>query len=169
MREQSLVTGKSSSFSEIEIIEYQPRYARDFRDLNYEWLERYFEVEPYDRIVLNDPQNQVIKLGGYIFFARVGGQIVGTCALLKHTDKKYELAKMGVTERFQGRGIGRRLVQVAIETARALDAETLVLATSRLLPAANHLYESLGFGYVDNSVIGPLPYKRETIVMAVKL
>ena len=163
------MTQTSSQHSNVEIIEYQPGYARDFRDLNYEWLERYFEVEPYDRIVLNDPQNQVIKLGGYIFFARVGEEIVGTCALLKHTEKKYELAKMGVTERYQGRGIGRLLARAAIDKARSLGAETLVLATSKLLPPANQLYESMGFEYVDLSVIGPLPYKRETIVMAMKL
>ena len=155
--------------SAIEIVEYQPHYARYFRDLNYEWLEKYFEVEPYDRIVLNDPQKQIIKLGGYVFFARVEAEVVGTCALLKHTERKYELAKMGVTERFRGRGIGRRLTQAAIDKARALGADTLVLATSRLLPVANHLYESLGFQYADLSVIGPLPYKRETIVMAMEL
>jgi len=153
----------------IEIVEYQPHYARYFRDLNYEWLEKYFEVEPYDRIVLNDPQKQIIKLGGYVFFARVEAEVVGACALLKHTERKYELAKMGVTERFRGRGVGRRLTQAAIDKARALGAEKLVLATSRLLPAANHLYESLGFQYADMSVIGPLPYKRETIVMAMEL
>ncbi len=155
--------------SAIEIVEYQPHYAQYFRDLNYEWLEEYFEVEPYDRIVLNDPQKQIIKLGGYVFFARVKAEVVGTCALLKHTERKYELAKMGVTERFRGRGVGHRLTQAAIDKARALGADTLVLATSRLLPVANHLYESLGFQYADQSVIGPLPYKRETIVMAMEL
>jgi putative acetyltransferase len=155
--------------SAIEIVEFQPRYAKYFRDLNYEWLEKYFEVEPYDRIVLNDPQKQIIKLGGCVLFARARSEVVGTCSLLKHTEKKYELAKMGVTERFRGRGVGRRLTQAAIDKARTLGAETLVLATSRLLPTANHLYESMGFQYADLSVIGPLPYKRETIVMAMKL
>jgi ribosomal protein S18 acetylase RimI-like enzyme len=155
--------------SAVEIVEFQRRYARYFRDLNYEWLEKYFEVEPYDKIVLNDPQKQIIKLGGCVFFARVSGEIVGTCALLKHTERKYELAKMGITERFRGRGIGRRLTQAAIDKARALEADTLVLATSKLLPVANHLYESMGFQHADLSIIGPLPYKRETIVMAMKM
>jgi len=155
--------------SAIEIVEFQSRYARYFRDLNYEWLEEYFEVEPYDRIVLNDPQKQIIKLGGYVFLARVEAEVVGACALLKHTERKYELAKMGVTERFRGRGVGRRLTQAAIDKARALGADTLVLATSKLLPVANHLYQSKGFQYADLSIIGPLPYKRETIVMAMEL
>jgi len=153
----------------VEIIEFHKRYTRHFRDLNYEWLEKYFVVEPYDRIILNDPLKQIIKLGGYIFFARVGKEIVGTCALLKHNDKKYELAKMGVTERYQGCGIGRRLARAAVSKAREVGAGSIVLATSHLLPAANHLYQSMGFEYVDLSVIGPLPYSRETIVMAMDL
>ncbi len=160
---------KPRSEVEVEIVEFQPRYAEYFRDLNYEWLEKYFEVEPYDKIILNDPQKQIIKLGGYVFFARVGEHLVGTCALLKHTERKYELAKMGVSERFRCRGIGRRLTQAAIDKARALGGNMLVLATSRRLPVANHLYESMGFEYADPSVIGPLPYKRETIVMAMDL
>ena len=155
--------------SDIEIVDFHPKYASHFRDLNYEWLEKYFEIEPYDRIVLNDPQKQIIKLGGYVFIARIGRQIAGTCALLKHTDRKYELAKMGVAERFRGRGVGRCLTRAAIAKARLLGADTLVLATSRKLSAANHLYESLGFQEVDLSVIGPLPYKRESIVMAMEL
>ena len=155
--------------SSIDIIEYESKYARYFRDFNCEWLEKYFEVEPYDRIVLNDPQKQIIRLGGYVFFARWGGDIVGTCALIRHTDRKYELAKMGVTERFRGHGIGRRLIAAAIDKARSLDAATLVLATSRVLAAANYLYQDMGFQYTDLAEIGPLPYKRKTIAMKMVL
>lgn len=155
--------------SEIEIIGFRRKYARFFRDINYEWLQEYFEVEPYDRIVLDDPQRNVIGLGGKIFFARVKGEVVGTCALLKHTEKVYELAKMGVTREYRGMGIGRRLVEAVTEEARRLGAGKLVLATSRLLPAANHLYQSMGFVLADEAVIGPLPYRRETIVMALSL
>ena len=153
----------------IEIIDYRPRYARYFRDLNYEWLEKYFEIEPYDRIVLNDPQKHILDRGGKILFARVGKEIVGTCALLRQTESKYELAEMGVTERYHGRGVGRHLVEAAIKEARTLGVTTLVLATSKLLESANHLYESLGFRYVDLSVIGPLPYERDTVAMALDL
>jgi len=37
------------------------------------------------------------------------------------------------------------------------------------LPVTNSLYKTMGFHYVDESVIGPLPYERETIVMAMTL
>jgi putative acetyltransferase len=154
---------------EVEIVEFKPKYAKYFHDINVGWLEAYFEVEPYDRIVLEDPYGQIIAHGGQVFFAKVEGVVVGTCAIIKHTDLKYELAKMGVLEESRGLGVGRLLALAAIEKARILGATTLVLATSKKLEAANKLYRSLGFVTVDRSQIGPLPYHRESIVMALSL
>jgi len=155
--------------SQVTIVAFRAKHREAFKELNLAWLEQYFEVEPYDRIVLNDPQNEVIKRGGHIFVAVVDDLPVGTCALLKHTPLKYELAKMGVSNAFQGVGIGRRLVETAITKARELGAETLVLATSPKLEVANHLYQKMGFEQVSEDVIGPLPYARHSIVMALDL
>ena len=153
----------------IRIVEFLPEYAQYFHDINFEWLQEYFRVEPYDRVVLGDPQLHIIDQGGYVFFALMENQVGGTCALLKHTEKKYELAKMGVTSRFRRRGAGRTLVRAAIEKATAIGANEIVLATSKLLTGANKLYLNNGFEYADESVIGPLPYERETVVMAMTL
>ena len=160
---------QNNSTTEIRIEEYRGKYRRYFRDLNYEWLERHFSVEPYDRIVLNNPEREIIGRGGVVLFALVGDEVAGTCALLRHTEHKYELAKMGVSGRFQGRGVGRRLVEAAIDKARSRGAETLILATSPLLEAANHLYRSFGFTPAPAEVFGPMPYVRHSIVMALDL
>lgn len=149
----------------IRIAEYQPQYAQDFHDLNYAWLNKYFEIEPFDRLILNDPDTHIIQQGGFVLFALEGNRVVGTCALLKHAERKYELAKMTVLDEVTGRGIGNQLITAAIEKARALGVSELVLATSDKLKAANHLYQKKGFVYTDPSVIGPLPYKRKTVVM----
>jgi ribosomal protein S18 acetylase RimI-like enzyme len=155
--------------STVEIIEYRRKYASAFRDLNFEWLEKYFTVEPYDRIVLNDPQKHIIDLGGHVLLARLGNEIVGACALIKHDDRMYEISKLAVTEKCQGKGIGRQLAVTALERAKSLGASKVVLATSDLLTPANKLYESLGFQRTDTSAIGPLPYKRATHVMELTL
>lgn len=160
---------KSVPFNAIEILEFRPKFARFFRDINREWLEEYFEVEPYDQIVLDNPQGEIIALGGHLLFARIKGEIVGTCALHRHTETKYELAKMGVLRPYRGQGIGRKLAVSAIAKARQIGAETLVLATSENLEAANALYHSLGFQEVGVEEIGPLPYKRKSIVMRLRL
>jgi N-acetylglutamate synthase-like GNAT family acetyltransferase len=154
-----------SQKGEVEIIEFKPKHRQAFKDLNYAWLEKYFEVEPYDEIVLSDPKTHILNNGGTILMASIDDEIVGTCALLRQTERKYELAKLAVDENYQGRHIGRALCEAAIRRARDLGAATLVLATSEVLVTANQLYHRLGFKQTDLDVIGPLPYKRPTIVM----
>ncbi len=159
------MTNEFGQNTKVKIVDFEPKYAGEFRDLNYEWLEKYFEIEPYDRIVLENPINHILKLGGFIFIALVDDKVAGACALMKHTEKKYELAKMGVTEEFQNFGIGRKLVEATIEKTNEVNADKLILGTSKCLEAANHLYKKMGFEYCDLSEIGPLPYNRETVVM----
>ena len=67
----------------LEIIAYQPAYAKDFYNLNVAWLEKYFYVERYDKQVLSNPQKYVIDTGGFIFFAKYNNKIVGVVALIK--------------------------------------------------------------------------------------
>jgi GNAT superfamily N-acetyltransferase len=164
-----MISTASEQQEEVRIVEFTPKFAHYFRDINREWLEEYFEVERYDQIVLNDPKGQIIEHGGFVFFAVRGDEVVGTCALIKQTERKYELAKMGVRKGYRGHGVGRLLAQAAIEKARSVEADTLVLATSKKLEAANSLYYSLGFHEVNISEIGPLPYKRTSIVMRMRL
>ena len=57
-----------------------------------------------------------VEPGGQIFFALLGGKAVGTCALIPHGPRIYELAKMAVSEELRGRGIGGDLLAAAIES-----------------------------------------------------
>ncbi len=163
------MTDSSDRQKEITIIDFKRKYARNFRDINRAWIEEYFELEQYDLIMINDPEGQIIAHGGCVLFAVIDGDVVGTCALLRHAERKYELAKMGVLKAYHNRGVGKKLAEAAIQKARALGADVLVLATSRKLEAANHLYRSLGFCDVDLAEVGPLPYKRESIAMRLSL
>ncbi len=129
----------------VEILRYQPQYAKDFRRLNLEWLEAYFRVEPVDEEVLGDPEGVILCGGGSIFFARVDGEIVGTCALLRQGAMRFELTKMAVTEKQRGRGIGRALIDAAIRDARDAGARELFLVTNSSMKASIGLYESSGF------------------------
>jgi len=160
---------ESKKNAAVRIIEFESKYAVNFRDLNYEWLEKYFEIERYDRIVLENPINNIINFGGFIFIALIDDEVTGTCALMKHTEKKYEIAKMGVVGKYQNLGIGRKLVEATIEKSKKLGADKLILGTSKCLKAANHLYQKMGFEYCDLAEIGPLPYNRETVVMKMEL
>jgi GNAT superfamily N-acetyltransferase len=129
----------------VEIIAYEPQYKAFFKQLNLEWIEQYFSVEALDTAFLSNPEKYYLQPGGYIFFARYCGDIVGTCALLKHRERGFELSKMGVTKYYRGMGIGKQLAQTAIEQVKSLGEKGLFLETnSKLIPAV-HLYRKLGF------------------------
>lgn len=153
----------------VEILDYEPRYKAAFRRLNLEWLEKHFEVEPEDERVLSDPQGQVLKRGGKILFARLDGEIVGTVAVVPQEEGTAMLTKLAVTEKARGRQAGRKLVQAAIERARALGARTLRLHTNPKLAAANQLFRQMGFSQVTPAPRKDLGYKRPSILMTLNL
>ena len=146
----------------IEIIAFEPSLAKEFKDLNIAWLKKYFEVEPADEKVLNDPQKEIIKKGGFIFFAKSGNTVAGTVSLLKLNEDVFELAKMAVAESWQGKKIGNLLMEYCIDFAKRMDAAKLVLYSNRKLLPALHLYKKFGFIEVplENS-----EYKRSDIKM----
>ena len=134
----------------ITIVDYAPRWRADFARLNIEWLERWFEVEPVDRDVLDAPETHILASGGRVLFAIARAadgseQAVGTVALMHEGQGVYELTKMAVSPALRGSGIGRQLMVAALEAFRALDGRELFLeSSSRLIPALR-LYESVGF------------------------
>lgn len=130
--------------ADVEILPFEDRYAADFKQLNLEWLDRYFRVEPPDEKVLSRPL-EILRDGGAIFLARHLDRLVGTCVLLSAGQGRFELAKMAVTADYQGRGIGRKLLEAAIDTFRALGGHELFLESNSRLRAAITLYESAGF------------------------
>lgn len=151
----------------VEILNFESRYAKDFARINYEWLEKHFEVEPHDREMLDHPQSYIIDAGGHVFFAKTADQIVGTCALIAEDEDTYELAKMGVTSEFQGLKIGDRLIRHAIDFSKKAGKKRIVLeSNTRLTPAIN-LYIKSGFKAAPLNACSP--YARCNIRMELSL
>ena len=152
--------------SRTRILDYRPNHQNAFRDLNLEWIERYFEVEATDRLSLDDPDHHVIEPGGVILMAEYGGKIVGTCALIKMDKHRFEIAKMAVSPLAQGKGIGWQLGRAMIERAREMGAKSLYLESNTVLEPAIALYRKLGFRRVTGP---PSPYSRSNIQMELVL
>lgn len=120
--------------------------ARDFHDINAEWIGRMFRLEATDREVLEHPREKIIEPGGQILFVEAEGLgIVGCCALQRTGATSYELTKMGVRPQAQGRKVGECLLAAVIDQATSLGADPLYLLTNARCAAAIHLYEKLGF------------------------
>ena len=131
----------------IRVVPYEARWRNDFARLNEAWLRKYFRIEPIDAEVLGDPETHIRAGGGEVLFALDGDEVVGTCALMHAGEGVYELTKMAVDESHQGQGIGRRLIEAAIEAFRARGGRELFLETNSLLRPAITLYESVGFAH----------------------
>jgi DNA-binding MarR family transcriptional regulator len=155
---------KPRLLKQIEIIDYAARYKRHFADLNRAWLEEYFKVEKADEKILSDPYREIIRPGGVVLFARLDRRIVGTGALIRHSEDIWELAKMAVHADFRRRYVGLRLAEALMERARKLGAAVLYLETSRKQKPALRLYENLGFAVTDERPF-PQKYRRRRIIM----
>ena len=150
----------------IEIIPFQPRFAKLFYDLNIEWLEKYFYVEPHDAEVLENPQTYIIDNGGYIFFAKYKDTIVGTVALINEKEA-YELSKMAVSPKYQGLRIGQQLVDYCIQFSKNQGWGKIVLYSNKSLVPAIKLYQKVGFKEV--ALEKDVFYERANIKMVLNL
>jgi GNAT superfamily N-acetyltransferase len=151
---------------QIEIINYDEQYNREFAALNGAWLQKYFAVEPIDEKIFANPEAYIIDNGGYIFFAKIDGNIVGTFALMKVEEGVFELSKMAVEERFQGKKIGNQMLEFCLQKAKDLKVDKLILYSNRRLQPAIHLYEKFGFREVP---FGNVEYKRADIKMEIDI
>lgn len=152
----------------IEIVPYQAKYFEAFASLNKEWISTYFKMEAADYKVLNNPQEYILDKGGCILVALNNHEPVGVCALLKMNDAPYdfELAKMAVSPKAQGKNIGWLLGQAILEKAKQLKASTIYLESNTILTPAINLYYKLGFEKISGH---PSPYERCNIQMVVTL
>jgi putative acetyltransferase len=146
----------------LQVSGYRPELAPAFAALNFEWIERFFEIEEPDRKVLLDPEHSIIGPGGNILFALQGNEAVGCVGLKPLRPGVLELTKMAVREDLRGVGVGGLLMQAAINDARRLGAQELVLDTHSSLKNAIALYERFGFVHAP---VGDSPYRRSDVSM----
>ena len=140
------VLAGQSNPSRLTIREYSDDLAQYFHDINAEWINDMFRLEPTDREVLENPRARIVDPGGVILFAEAEGLgIVGTCALQKTGERSFELTKMGVRTFARGLKVGEFLLRAVIERAMQIGAEPLYLLTNTKCAAAIHLYEKAGF------------------------
>ncbi len=131
--------------SAVEVVVFEPQYARAFAELNYRWIEEYFRVEQHDREILDDPKRWVIDPGGEIFMAVAGGEAVGTVAMIPAGEGVVELTKMAVDPAHQGRGIADELMKACTRWAGQKGYSTIFLESHRSLAPALALYRKHGF------------------------
>ncbi|MVT43511.1 GNAT family N-acetyltransferase [Chitinophaga oryziterrae] len=153
---------------DVQIVNYEDQYQAAFKSLNEEWISTYFQMEEADYKALDNPKGYILDKGGKIFVALYNNEPVGVCALIKMNDPDYdfELAKMAVSPKIQGKSVGWLLGQAVVNAAKELGASRIYLESNTALKPAINLYQKLGF----KKVVGrSTPYERCNIQMELQL
>ena len=149
-----------------KIIPFKSELSSNFRDLNLDWLEQYFYVEPHDRELLDHCEDEIIAKGGYIFFYSDKDSILGTFALIKIDDIHFELGKMAVSKASRGKGIGQIMLKFCLEFAKQKGWEKLILYSNTSLENSIYIYKK--FGFLEVPIEHNNPYERGNIKMEIK-
>ncbi|WP_419870055.1 bifunctional helix-turn-helix transcriptional regulator/GNAT family N-acetyltransferase [Chryseobacterium sp. CT-SW4] len=153
---------------DVKIVEYQPQYQEAFKELNKEWISTYFKMEEADYKALDHPKEYILDKGGKILVALYKDEPIGVCALIKMNDPDYdyEMAKMAVSPKAQGKSVGWLLGQAIITKAKELGASKLFLESNTILEPAINLYYKMGFQKIFGR---SSPYERSNIQMELDL
>lgn len=151
----------------IRIEPFRPELREDFYRLNAAWLIKEFVIEPEDQRVLSHPEREILEHGGRIFFAVLGREVIGTCALEREAPGVYAVIKMTVADAYRGLGIGRRLLQRTIDEFHDLRGRRLFLETNSKLKPAITLYEAMGF-VQQTKLRANTPFERADVYMIYK-
>jgi putative acetyltransferase len=100
-----------------------------------------------------------------LLLARVNGKGAGCVAITRRVladgMEAAEMKRLWVEPRFRGHGLGRGLVDSAIDWARARECSAVVLDTvNEAMPEAAELYRSLGFEEITRFNENPVPGVR---------
>ncbi|WP_374949867.1 GNAT family N-acetyltransferase [Mucilaginibacter sp.] len=150
----------------VQIVNYEPKYQPDFKRLNQEWITTWFKMETNDHKSLDHPDDYILSKGGHIYIALNHNEPVGACALIKMDNNMFELAKMAVSPKAKGKGIGYLLGSHCIDQAREMGADKLYLESNSILEPAIALYHKLGFKKITGTAS---PYERCNIQMELPL
>ena len=126
----------------MSIVPFHAGHADGFRSLVADTLREFgFEPDPEFDQDLDDPAATYAAL----WVALEGQHVVGSVALRNLGDGAVELKRMYLRPDQRGHGLGKELLAVALDWARANEANVVRLDTSERMVAAQRLYEAHGF------------------------
>ena len=97
---------------------------------------------------------------GALILARGSEGVVGCVGVRAFSADTCEMKRLFVRDSARGIGLGRELAMAAVEVARRLGYQRLVLDTLEHMSAAQAMYSSIGFYEIPPYYFNPLPGVR---------
>ncbi len=99
-------------------------------------------IEDYrDKLLPRTSQELVDLIGSFLVVENGAGEVVGCCCLEIYSPKIAELRTLAVKQSYEGRGLGRRLVDAALEIAQKQNIHQVLVVTSN-----REFFERMNFG-----------------------
>ena len=149
----------------IAIVGFNKKYSEKFFILNKAWIEESWRLEDSDKKDLLNP-DKIVENGGQVFFALENKIVIGTVAMIKSSDYRFELAKMTVQEDFRVKGIANMLMNECLKFAKQNNAREIFLISNDSLIIARNLYDKYGFNEVR---LDSQKYDRGNVKMSLKI
>jgi GNAT superfamily N-acetyltransferase len=115
---------------------------------------RFGEGSATDAQVPGLPRSYTDSGGCFWVATEPDGALLGTCGVFPIDATTFELRKMYLHRNSRGRGVGKRLLDVAIEWTRARGGTRMVLDTVEEMTRAIAFYEANGFVRDDSQIRG---------------
>lgn len=109
------------------------------------------EKPPMELLLLADPSKKFIEeyvKRGDCFVAEIDTEIIGVYVLLPTRPETVELVNIAVSQKHQGKGIGKKLVLDSIKTAMTRGFKTIEIGTGNSSISQLALYQKCGFRIV---------------------
>ncbi|WP_068773470.1 GNAT family N-acetyltransferase [Paenibacillus sp. FJAT-26967] len=106
------------------------------------------ERPPMDLLLLADPSEVIVKeylLRGQCYVAVKEEKVIGEYVLLPTSPETVELVNVAVSEEYQGHGVGKKLVNHAVQQARVSGYRTIEVGTGNSSVNQLALYQKCGF------------------------
>ncbi|WP_174842636.1 GNAT family N-acetyltransferase [Sporosarcina luteola] len=110
------------------------------------------ETPPYDLLLLADPSRELVNAyiaEGECYIAEEQNDSIGVFVMVPLTNGTVEIKNIAVREDKQGHGIGRKLLQEAIEIAKSNGYKSIEIGTGNSSIDQLALYQKCGFRISD--------------------
>lgn len=102
----------------------------------------------YDLLLVADPDKQLVEdyvKRGLCFDVSFNQTVAGILVLIPTRPETLEIVNIAVSERYQGQGMGTKLIQFALEYAKNNHYKTVEIGTGSTSFGQLYLYQKCGF------------------------